>query len=795
MSNNRQKIIQSAAEGSGGREGEEQKDDQRRVIGWCPKALDGGYGWVVVFGSFMIHVFADGFVYSFGVIAESLIGEFQSTNTEASTILSLLTGLMLAAGPLASAICNRIGCRVTTIIGALIASVGCAISFFAYSMNYLLFSVGIVMGIGFGLMYCPAIVIVTMYFEKYRSLATGITVCGAGIGTFVFSQLASAICNRIGCRVTTIIGALIASVGCAISYFAYSMNYLLFSVGIVMGIGFGLMYCPAIVIVTMYFEKYRSLATGITVCGAGIGTFVFSQVISNLIIRFNWRYVFLIYSAVVLLCVPCGALYRPIEFVPIYEDEEEEELGENEIKAANDRGETDDQQPNDDELSTLAETATVRVGHGLVPPQQLRPARSHQLISKVSVNGIGIASAEEAHGADNGGGGLGQRFFSIGDHLHVAGKKSGGVSVSTGYLNFKDVFYSGSITELPEYKEQRFRFRSVSSLSHGSSTAVGGSAIRPASAAIGGQTSIAQQPVTVQKDRIEEEKDEEMELETAEDGGGTAGRERNGSSEERMVVQSTTSGRAIEIWRTVKRMLDLSLLTIPVYLLFGISNFFTSIGFNAPPMFMPLNAEIVLGWTKTEASLTVSAYGIANTLGRIVFGFICDRELPFSWGKDRARNRLWIYNLTLVLCGVISCLVFLLTSFYSFVAYCFLFGFTISSYVCLTSVVLVDMVGVDRLTNAYGLLLFIQGIATFFGPPLAGKLFDLTKRYDWTFGLCGGCLFISGVMLFVVPMFSKNQQQKENGKPKTTKSRQNAEQQELLIVRSDSPQHKTYAAV
>lgn len=30
------------------------------------------------------------------------------------------------------------------------------------------------------------------------------------------------------------------------------------SVGCIMGIGFGLMYCPAIVIVTMYFEKKRS---------------------------------------------------------------------------------------------------------------------------------------------------------------------------------------------------------------------------------------------------------------------------------------------------------------------------------------------------------------------------------------------------------------------------------------------------------------------------------------------------------------------------------------------------------
>ena len=86
------------------------------------------------------------------------------------------------------------------------------------------------------------------------------------------------------------------------------------------------------------------------------------------------------------------------------------------------------------------------------------------------------------------------------------------------------------------------------------------------------------------------------------------------------------------------------------------------------------------------------------------------------------RNRLWIYNLTLMLCGVTSCFVFTMTSFFSFTSYCFFFGFTISSYVCLTSVVLVDLIGVDRLTNAFGLLLLIQGIATFVGPPLAGTL-------------------------------------------------------------------------
>lgn len=42
------------------------------------------------------------------------------------------------------------------------------------------------------------------------------------------------------------------------------------------------------------------------------------------------------------------------------------------------------------------------------------------------------------------------------------------------------------------------------------------------------------------------------------------------------------------------------------------------------------------------------------------------------------------------------------------------------SYVCLTSVLLVDLLGLERLTNAFGLLLLFQGLATLIGPPIAG---------------------------------------------------------------------------
>lgn len=68
-----------------------------------------------------------------------------------------------------------------------------------------------------------------------------------------------------------------------------------------------------------------------------------------------------------------------------------------------------------------------------------------------------------------------QRFRSLGEHLHLlsttfspknthknAEKKT--ISVSTGYLNLKDVFYNRSVTELPEYVENKERFRSVNLL-------------------------------------------------------------------------------------------------------------------------------------------------------------------------------------------------------------------------------------------------------------------------------------------------------------------------------------------
>lgn len=68
------------------------------------------------------------------------------------------------------------------------------------------------------------------------------------------------------------------------------------------GIGFGLIYLPAVVCVGYYFETKRSLATGIAVCGSGFGTFAFAPLATMLLEAYSWKGANLILAGLILNC-------------------------------------------------------------------------------------------------------------------------------------------------------------------------------------------------------------------------------------------------------------------------------------------------------------------------------------------------------------------------------------------------------------------------------------------------------------------------------------------------------------
>ncbi|XP_025198138.1 monocarboxylate transporter 5-like [Melanaphis sacchari] len=202
---------------------------------------------------------------------------------------------------------------------------------------------------------------------------------------------------------------------------------------------------------------------------------------------------------------------------------------------------------------------------------------------------------------------------------------------------------------------------------------------------------------------------------------------------------------------TIKQMLDFSLLKDPIFILYTISNFLTSIGFNIPYLYLVPQATS-MGIASKHSSYLLALLGIANTLGRIILGFISDK--PWI-------NRLMVYNLCLTVCGVATMLSTYCTDILSLSMYTIVFGSTIGAYVGLTSVILVDLLGLDKLTNAFGILLLFQGIASLVGPPIAGWLFDIMGSYNPGFYLSGSNIAVSGLMLFTIPYMQRRLERKE----------------------------------
>lgn len=161
---------------------------------------DGGWGWVVMMASFSCNVVVDGIVFSAGAFLKPIGEEFGASTPQTALVSSLLSGFYLLAGPFVSAAANRWGFRPVTIVGAFIAAIGFALSKFATSVLYLYLTYGFIGGIGFCLIYMPSVITVGYYFERWRALATGISLCGSGVGTFIMAPVSSKLIHALGWR-------------------------------------------------------------------------------------------------------------------------------------------------------------------------------------------------------------------------------------------------------------------------------------------------------------------------------------------------------------------------------------------------------------------------------------------------------------------------------------------------------------------------------------------------------------------------------------------------------------------
>ncbi|CAL1528665.1 unnamed protein product, partial [Lymnaea stagnalis] len=179
-------------------------------------------------------------------------------------------------------------------------------------------------------------------------------------------------------------------------------------------------------------------------------------------------------------------------------------------------------------------------------------------------------------------------------------------------------------------------------------------------------------------------------------------------SKKRLLAQRIRSNFSYFI-DIVKNLIDCSLLCNSFVLSFLLSNFLYYFWSDVPYMYAADHA-IESGIDSKRAAFLLSIIGIFNTLGQVIFGVIGDLNI----------NILNVYAIVSALAGLFVAVIPLLRNFTEYSIAYGLFGFCISVSYPLTTVLLVKYLGLQNLTNSYGLLMLTQGIANFLGPPFAG---------------------------------------------------------------------------
>lgn len=153
----------------------------------------------------MINMIADGITFSFGIFNVEFLKYFGDSKGKTAWIGSIFMASPLLSGPIASYLTDRYGCRKVTIVGSITASIGFLLSAMSDSMEMLFVTFGVIAGVGLSLCYVAAVVSVAYYFDKRRSFATGISVCGSGIGTFIFPPIIQYLITEYGWRGCTVL--------------------------------------------------------------------------------------------------------------------------------------------------------------------------------------------------------------------------------------------------------------------------------------------------------------------------------------------------------------------------------------------------------------------------------------------------------------------------------------------------------------------------------------------------------------------------------------------------------------
>ena len=649
-------------------------------------APDGGWGWVIVAASFVINMIADGVTFSFGVLFMELEKEFAESKAVTAGVVSLFHSVPLLSGPIASALTDRYGCRKMTILGSILATIGFLLSTVCHRIELLYLTFGLISGFGLSLCYVAAIVIVAYYFDRRRSFATGISVCGSGVGTFVFAPLTKILIEYYG----------------------------------------------------------------------------------------GWRQATIILAAFFLHMCICGALFRDLEWTRKIKRSRKASSHRKESFGSVSSQSHGQAMPEIDEIKDLLEHGDIR---GLFTNEELEdcPRLSSSLVNIPTYISNGDCLPKEV--------------------IHALSKNKAAYKLVVD--NYPDALLPPQPDDSVDEKEETSNGNTltppetVDEPSTGVKLKRKVSSLfkkRPANPGPDGQPSrrsILKKPPAMS---VDEPFANTTVLKVEDDVFNNADKKTSANPNSRNLNhlklrrQSLTyRGAMLNIHRYRLRASSCpdiyrnSMTTIaqeeeegtiwltclqgikqffsdccqwnffnPSFLVFCVSNFILYAWYDVMYVYLVDYAEQDLHLP--DSTYLISMIGLLNTIGEVIIGWVGDQ----TW-----MNMNLLYAVCMLACGFSTAVVPFLTRYAHLAAMAGIYGFAISANYSLTSPILVELVSLEQFSNAYGLLLLVQGISNLVGPPFAGYLYDITKKWFYTFGLGGIFIAFSGFLLLAIPCLKR----------------------------------------
>lgn len=158
----------------------------------------GTRAWQACFLGHLAVFCAIGPIYSFGIFQTYYSSKLDSTPSEVSWIGSIQLFLSLFLGAISGPLVDAGYVRHVLTLGTFFCVFGLLMVSFATQYWHLILSQGICFGLGSGFLFTPVIALVSIYFDKNRALAIGLTTSGVATGGMAFPAIFREMLPRVG---------------------------------------------------------------------------------------------------------------------------------------------------------------------------------------------------------------------------------------------------------------------------------------------------------------------------------------------------------------------------------------------------------------------------------------------------------------------------------------------------------------------------------------------------------------------------------------------------------------------